>query len=50
MAPEAPTGPKDATFYAAQSQRLKALKQMRDEGLLSEAEYQQKREAILKTL
>lgn len=50
LAPEAPTGPRDAAFYAAQSQRLKALKQMRDEGLLSEAEYQQKREAILKTL
>lgn len=48
--PETPAGPKDAAFYAAQSQRLKALKQMRDEGLLTEAEYQQKREAILKTL
>jgi hypothetical protein len=41
---------RDAAFYEAQSQRLKALKKMRDEGLLSEAEYQQKREAILKTL
>ena len=44
------TLPRDAAFYEAQTQRLKALKKMRDENLLTEAEYQQKREAILKTL
>jgi len=48
--PEPPPGPRDAAFYEAQTQRLKALKKMRDENLLTEAEYQQKREAILKTL
>lgn len=48
--PEPPAGPKDAAFYEAQSQRLRALQRMKEEGLLTEAEYQQKREAILKTL
>lgn len=47
-APAAPT--RDATFYEAQTQRLKALKKLREENLLSEAEYQEKRDAILKTL
>ncbi len=41
---------RDAAFYEAQTQRLQALKRLRDENLLSEAEYQEKREAILKTL
>lgn len=49
-APDVPTGPRDAAFYEAQAQRLKALKKMREENLLTEAEYQQKRDAILKTL
>jgi hypothetical protein len=49
-APE-PTPPtRDAAFYEAQTQRLKALKRLRDENLISEAEYQEKRESILKTL
>jgi len=48
-APTVSTG-RDAAFYEAQTQRLKALKRLRDEHLLSEAEYQEKREAILKTL
>jgi hypothetical protein len=41
---------KDPAFYEAQTQRLKALKRMREEQVLSEAEYQEKRDAILKTL
>ncbi len=49
-APEPAASPRDAAFYEAQTQRLKALKRLRDESLLSEAEYQEKREAILKTL
>lgn len=53
-APAAPAAPvpatRDAAFYEAQTQRLKALKRLREENLLSEAEYQEKREAILKTL
>ncbi len=47
----APAAPKpDQAFYDLQYQRLKALKRLRDENLISEAEYQEKREAILKTL
>lgn len=47
----APAPPvRDAAFYAAQTERLRALKQLRDEHLITEAEYQAKREAILKTL
>jgi hypothetical protein len=45
-----PPGVRDAAFYEAQTQRLKALKKLHDENLLSEAEYQEKRDAILKTL
>ncbi len=50
VAPAPPAGPRDAAFYAAQTERLRALKKLRDENLLTEAEYQAKREAILKTL
>jgi hypothetical protein len=49
-APAPPATTRDAAFYEAQTQRLKALKKLRDENLLTEAEYQEKREAILKTL
>ncbi len=46
-----PAAPKPSQeFYDLQYQRLKALKRLRDENLISEAEYQEKREAILKTL
>ena len=45
-----PSAVRDAAFYEAQTQRLKALKRMRDEGALSDAEYTAKRDAILKTL
>ena len=61
VAPAAPAAPpkaapepappiRDAAFFEAQTQRLKVLKQLREENLISEAEYQEKREAILKTL
>jgi hypothetical protein len=61
VAPAAPAAPpkaasepalpiRDAAFFEAQTQRLKVLKQLRAEDLISEAEYQEKREAILKTL
>lgn len=46
----APATARDEAFYEAQAQRLRALKKLRDENLLSEAEYQEKRDAILKTL
>lgn len=47
----APAVPKPGQdFYDLQYQRLKTLKRMRDENLISEAEYQEKRGAILKTL
>ncbi|WP_243319666.1 SHOCT domain-containing protein [Geothrix sp. SG200] len=49
-APTAEAPKRDQDFYDQQYQRLKALKRMRDENLITEAEYQQKREAILKTL
>ena len=49
-AAEAAPAVKDAAFYETQTQRLKALQRMRDEKVLSEAEYQEKREAILKML
>jgi hypothetical protein len=41
---------RDGAFYEAQALRLKALKHLRDENLITEAEYQERREAILKTL
>lgn len=44
-----PAGPRDAAFYEAQTERLRALKKLRDENLITEAEYQARREAILKT-
>ena len=50
VAPKAAVGHRDAAFFEAQTERLKALKRLRDENLLSEAEYQKMREAILKTL
>jgi len=48
--PTAPVSDRNAAFYEAQAQRLKALKRLREENLLSEVEYQNIREAILKTL
>jgi hypothetical protein len=44
-----PPGLRDPAFYEAQIQKLRALKQLRDENLITEAEYKEKRGAILKT-
>lgn len=49
-APATAPAARDEAFYEAQAQRLRALKKLRDENLLSEAEYQEKRDAILRTL
>jgi hypothetical protein len=48
--PESLPALRDPAFYEAQTLRLKALTRMREEGVLSEAEYQEKRDAILRTL
>lgn len=47
---QSPTRPADAAFYEAQGERLKGLKRLRDQGLISEEEYQQKRREIMQTL
>ena len=41
---------RDDAFYAEQAQRLKGLKSLRDQGAITEDEYQQKRKEILSTL
>lgn len=46
----APAAPAADAAYEAKAQRLRTLKRLRDENLITEAEYQEKREAILKTL
>lgn len=38
------------TFYSKQEARLRALQRMRDQGLITDAEFQQKRAEILKSL
>lgn len=48
VAPVAPS--RDDAFYAEQARRLKGLKLLRDQGAISEEEYQQKRKEILSTL
>lgn len=53
--PAAPAAPaalkaRDDAFYAEQAQRLKGLKSLRDQGAITEDEYQQKRKEILSTL
>ena len=47
-APAAPAV-RDEHYYAAQEQRLKSLKRLREQDLISEQEYQQKRGEILKS-
>lgn len=47
-APAAAT--RDARFFEEQEQRLRALKRLRDQNLVTEDEYQQKRRDILQTL
>ncbi len=51
-APAAPaaTPARDNGFYQEQEQRLRGLKRLLEQGLISEAEYQQKRREILQTL
>ncbi len=49
-APTAPAKPRDAAFYEEQEQRLRALKRLRDAGLISEDEYQAKRREVLGAL
>ena len=48
--PKGTTATGEDAAYEAKAQRLRTLKRLRDENLISEAEYQEKREAILKTL
>lgn len=51
--PSAATAParlRDERYYEEQSQRLKGLQRLREQGLLSEAEYQQLRRVILQSL
>lgn len=49
-APVAAPAVKDEAFYKAQEERLRNLKRMRDQDLITEAEYQAKRQEILKGL
>ncbi len=49
-APEPAPSAAEAGAYEAKAQRLRTLKRLRDDNLISEAEYQEKREAILRTL
>lgn len=50
-APAAPAAPAhDNGFYQEQEQRLRGLKRLLEQGLISEAEYQQKRREILQSL
>ncbi len=49
--PGAPTPrPRDAAFFEEQEYRLRALKRLRDIGLISEEEYLQKRREVLEQL
>jgi hypothetical protein len=49
-APAAPGRPRDAAFFEEQEARLRTLKRLRDSGLISEEEYQQKRRQVLELL
>lgn len=49
-APAPSSRPRDAAFYEEQEQRLRTLKRLRDGGLISEQEYQQKRREVLEQL
>jgi Short C-terminal domain len=42
--------PRDAAFFEEQEYRLRALKRLRDLGLISEEEYLQKRREVLEQL
>lgn len=49
-APSPATRPRDTAFYEEQAQRLRGIKLLRDQGAISEEEYQQKRREILSAL
>jgi hypothetical protein len=49
-APSPAPRPRDAAFLAEQEERLKVLKRLRDQNLITEEEYQQKRREILQLL
>lgn len=49
-APAPAAGGRDARFFEEQEQRLRTLKRLRDQNLITEEEYQQKRREILQTL
>ncbi|MBX3619171.1 MAG: SHOCT domain-containing protein [Rhizobacter sp.] len=46
----APAPVRDPAFFQEQEQRLRALKRLLDQGLITEAEYQQKRREIVQSL
>ncbi|NWJ40612.1 MAG: hypothetical protein HXX12_06535, partial [Geothrix sp.] len=48
--PAPPAATDDDAAYQAKAQRLRTLKRLREENLISDAEYQERREAILKAL
>jgi hypothetical protein len=48
--PPAPGTKRDDAYYDEQEQRLRGLARLRDRGLISEAEYQQKRREVLQGL
>lgn len=48
--PSSPARARDDRFYEEQSQRLKGLQRLREQGLITEAEYQQLRRDILQSL
>jgi hypothetical protein len=49
-APPSASRPRDAAFFEEQELRLRALKRLRDGGLITEEEYQQKRREVLERL
>ncbi len=50
VAPPAAQRPRDAAFFEEQENRLRTLKRLRDNGLISEEEYQAKRREVLDKL
>ena len=42
--------PRDAAFFEEQELRLRTLKRLRDSGLITEQEYQQKRKEVLEQI
>jgi hypothetical protein len=45
-----PQRPRDAGFFEEQEQRLRTLKRLHDNGLISDEEYRQKRYEVLQQL